>query len=186
VILPFLTQPEGAPVAKLIALAPFGDLLPLKLGGVFVTEVVADRLTSVAPFAAQHKAVSSALKEQVGAALTAPNRSAGAVTWFGHEVWIVAGAVSLDGLAAVTDQTDAWAIARIEGHGVEDVLARLVPVDLRTSTFKKAHVAKTMLGHMSVTITRLGPQTFEIMVMRSMAATLVHELDVAMRGVAAR
>jgi sarcosine oxidase subunit gamma len=70
--------------------------------------------------------------------------------------------------------------------GVEDVLARLVPVDLRANVFKMNHVAKTMLGHMSVTIVRTGAEAFEIMVMRSMAQTLVHDLDVAMRGLAAR
>ena len=99
---------------------------------------------------------------------------------------MVAGAVSLDGLAAVTDQTDAWAVIHIEGQGVEDVLARLVPVDLRGPVFKKNHVTKTMLGHMSVTIKRVGSRGFEIMVMRSMAATLVHDLHVAMRGVGLR
>ena len=72
------------------------------------------------------------------------------------------------------------------GTSAEDVLARLVPVDLRAGVFKKNHVAKTMLGHMAVTITRTDTATFEIMVMRAMARTLVHDLDIAMRGVAAR
>jgi sarcosine oxidase subunit gamma len=143
---------------------------------------VVDRLASVAPFVGQEGVVSQAL----GTDLPACNHRNGRVTWFGHGVWMVTGDVSLDGLAAVTDQTDAWAIMRIDGQGVEDVLARLVPVDLRPSKFKESHVAKTMLGHMSVTITRIGPQVFEVMVMRSMAQTLTHELSVAMRGVAAR
>ena len=173
-------------MVKLIALTPCSDLLPLSEGGISLTEVIVDRLTSVAPYAGRNKLVSSALKEQMGAALPKPNRRAGAVSWFGHGAWMVWGAVSLGGLAAVTDQTDAWAVVRIEGQGVEDVLARLVPVDLRAQVFEMDHVAKTMLGHMSVTVTRVGPQAFEVMVMRSMAATLVHELLVAMRGVAAR
>lgn len=182
----FLTQPEGAPVADLIALTPCSDLLPLEEGGIVVTEVNVDCLTSVAPFKGKNKAVSDSLKVQFGATLPAANRRSGAVSWFGHGVWLVAGAVALDGLAAVTDQSDAWALVQITGPRVEDVLARLVPVDLRNTTFKKNHVTKTMLGHMSVTITRIGPQTFEIMAMRSMSATLVHDLAVAMRGVAAR
>ena len=173
-------------MAKLIALTPCGDLLPLEEGGVVVTEVCVDCLMSVAPFKGKNKVVSDSLKAQVGAALPAVNRRSGAVTWFGHGVWIVMGAVALDGLAAVSDQSDAWAVVQIEGARVEEVLARLAPVDLRGQVFKKNHVAKTMLGHMSVTLTRAGPQAFEIMVMRSMAATLVHELQVAMRGVARR
>ncbi len=45
-ILSFLTQPEGVRVAKLIALSPCSGLLPLEIGGIVVTEVSIDRLTS--------------------------------------------------------------------------------------------------------------------------------------------
>jgi len=173
-------------VVKLIAISPCAGLLPIAFGGVEVTEVLPLRLMSVAPFAGQSKVVSDRLKEQVGSGLAALNRRSGAVSWFGHGSWLVAGEVNLQALAAVTDQSDAWAVVQISGTGVEDVLARLVPVDLRAKVFKTNHVAKTMLGHMSVTIVRTGTEAFEIMVMRSMARTLVHDLDVAMRGLAAR
>ena len=172
-------------MVNLIALTPCAGLLPLAHGGVEVVEVVPDRLMTVAPYRGQHEAVSVQLKAQVGVGLCAPNRCAGAVTWFGHGTWVVAGEVVLDG-AAVTDQSDAWAVVEVSGAGAEDVLARLVPVDLRVQVFKTNHVAKTMLGHMAVTITRTGNTSFEIMVMRSMAKTLVHDLDVAMRAVASR
>ena len=173
-------------MAKLIALSPCEGLLPISAGQVEVVEIALDRLMSVAPFAGKNKAVSAKLKTQVGAVLPGINRRSSDVTWFGHGTWMVAADVDLGDLAAVTDQSDAWAVVAISGVGSEDVLARLVPVDLRVQVFKKNHVAKTMLGHMSVTITRTGATTFEIMVMRSMAVTLVHDLQVAMRGVAAR
>ncbi|WP_234417148.1 sarcosine oxidase subunit gamma [Loktanella sp. Alg231-35] len=173
-------------MANLIALTPCDGLLPISEGSMELREVALERCVSVAPFEGKQKAASDALKAQVSAGLPAVNRRSGAVTWFGHGTWMLAGDVSLHGLAAVTDQSDAWAVVSIAGAGVEDVLARLVPVDLRPSAFKTNHVAKTMLGHMSVTITRTGPAAFEIMAMRSMAATLVHELQVAMRGVALR
>lgn len=173
-------------MARLIALTPGADLLPISEGGIALTEVVVDRLFSVAPFHGKNKATSDALKAQCGAALPAVNRRRETATWFGHGTWIVAGDVTLDGLAAVTDQSDAWVVIAVTGAGVEHVLARLVPVDLRRAVFKKNHVAKTMLGHMSVTIIRTGPAAFEIMAMRSMAATLVHELEVAVRGVISR
>lgn len=173
-------------MARLIALTPCAGLLPVTHSGLEVTEVLPQRLMSVAPFAGQEQAVSASLKEQVGAGLGPANRRSGPVTWFGHGTWIVAGDVVLDDLAAVTDQSDGWAVVRITGTGVEDVLARLVPVDLRGRVFKENHVAKTMLGHLSVAVTRTGSATFEIMVMRSMAQTVVHDLDVAMRSVAAR
>lgn len=173
-------------MANLIALTPCAGVLPVTVGEIELTEVHVDRIVSVAPFAGKSKAVGDALKSQVGNGLPAMRRRNGPVTWFGHGTWMVADAVTLDGLAAVTDQSDAWAAVQMAGPGVEDVLARLVPVDLRSSVFKKDHVAKTMLGHMSVTITRTALDTFEIMVMRSMAQTLVHELQVAMKGVASR
>lgn len=177
-------------MAKLIALQPCDGLLPLSIGGVTVTEVGAPRIMSVAPFAGQEKVVSARLKDQIGVTLSAKSRRTAkgdaTVQWFGHGVWLVHADVVLDGAAAVTDQTDAWATVAISGNSVEDVLARLVPVDLRAAVFKSGHTARTMLGHMSVSVTRVGARAFEVMVMRSMAATLVHELETAMRGVAAR
>ena len=91
----------------------------------------------------------------------------------------------LDGLAAVTDQSDAWIVVRLEGAGAEDVLARLVPIDLRGRAFPQDSAARTLLGHMSVGIVRV-PGGFEIRAFRSMAGTLAHELGRAMRAVAAR
>ncbi len=177
-------------MVKLLPRSPCADLLPRTVGTITMSEVLLDRVMSVAPFAGQAKPTSAALKDQIGLGLSAPGRAVSnrraRVIWAGQRMWLVAADVSLDGLAAVTDQSDAWAILRIEGAGVEDVLARLVPIDLRASTFKGGHTARTMLGHMSVGITRVGAQAFEVMAMRSMAATLVHDLQVAAENVAAR
>ena len=172
-------------MVKLIAMTPCDGLLPIEVGGVTVSEVVPEALTSVAPFKGHEQAVSAALKKAVGAGLPDVGKRDGAVSWFGHGVYIVVGVVAPDG-AAVTDQSDAWAVVEISGEGVEDVLARLVPADLRVSKLPVNTVAKTMLAHLSVTITRTGAGAFEIMVMRSMAKTLVHDLETAMKGLAAR
>ncbi len=75
---------------------------------------------------------------------------------------------------------------RSRGRGGEAVLTRLVPLDLRISGFKINHTARSLLGHLPVSITRTGAQAFEVMVMRSMAASLVHDLQEAMAGLAAR
>jgi len=172
-------------VVKLISLSPCAAFLPLTVGGVRLTEIIPERLVTVAPFQGQQDVVSAALRAQLGVGLSDVNRRAGVVTWFGQGLWMVAGDVVLD-TAAVTDQTDAWAVVRIEGERVEDVLARLVPTDLRPNAFGDNHVAKTLSGHMPVTVVRTGRDAFDIMAMRSMAQTLVHDLEVAMRGVAAR
>lgn len=177
-------------MVKLIPLTPCAGLLPMTVGTISLTEVVLDQVTSIAPYAGKDKQVSAALKDQIGVGLPGVGRSLrkgdALIQWAGHRTWFLRAAASLDGLAAVTDQSDAWAIAELAGAGAEDVLARLVPVDLRAGTFKKGHTARTLLGHMNVLITRTGPQAFQIMAMRSMAGTLVHELEQAMTGVAAR
>lgn len=185
-----MTGMGGAHVVELLPLPPCAGLLPISIGGITVTEVEIGPLQSVAPFAGQEQAVSAALESQIGIGLSAPNRmvrnDTARVQWFGHRTWLVRGAVSLDGLAAVTDQSDAWACVTITGARATDMLARLVPIDLRARVFPVDQTARTLLGHMPCAITRLATDTVEVMVMRSMAGTLVHELETAMQGIAAR
>ncbi|WP_110549001.1 sarcosine oxidase subunit gamma [Yoonia vestfoldensis] len=177
-------------MARLIALGAFGDLLPLQTGDVTCTEVMRETLFCVAPYRGQHKAVSAALKAQLGLSLPAAGRRKIAgdaiCQWIGHDAWVVSAPVMLDGLAAVSDQSDGYAALDVAGAGVEAVLARLIPLDLRSTTFKVNHTARSLLGHVPVSITRTGAQAFEVMVMRSMAASLVHDLQVAMSGLARR
>ena len=108
---------------------------------------------------------------------------------FGREVALLMGPApdaSLAAHAALTDQSDAWIVVRLEGAGARDVLARLTPIDLRDSVFKRGHTARTELAHMMASLTRVGPQAWQIMVFRSFAQTLAHDLKTAMQGVAAR
>ncbi|WP_322895150.1 MULTISPECIES: sarcosine oxidase subunit gamma [unclassified Yoonia] len=177
-------------MARLIALGPFADLLPVQIGSVTCTDVTRDVLWSVAPYRGQQDAVSTQMQAQIGVGLPDVNRRSivGDVMcqWIAHDQWLVTAPVALDGLAAVTDQSDGWAELEIAGDQVAAVLARLVPLDLRTHVFAVNHTARSLLGQMPVSITRTGAQAFEIMVMRSMAASLVDALTSAMSGVAAR
>ncbi len=180
-------------MAELIARTPCAGLLPLTVGGVTATEEHPAAMTSVAPFKGRAAVLSEAMGAAHGVAFPSPNRSAakaGArVIWFGRGQALLIGPVpdpSLAEHAALTDQSDAWAMVRIEGERVEDVLARLVPVDLRAPDFERGHTVRTLVGHMAGSVTRLGPRAFQVMVFRSMAATLVHELKAAMEAVAAR
>lgn len=178
-------------MAKLIAESPCAGLLPQTVGGFEITEYVPRLAFSVAPFKGKQALVSKALKSALGLSLPTPNKSAEVgdirALWIGLDQWLVMGAdvPELDG-AAVTDQSDAWAFVRISGKGVEDVLARLVPVDLRRGQFRNGQTARTMIAHMTGSVTRIGAHEFEIMVMRSMAATLVHDVVQAAEGYVAR
>ncbi len=51
--------------------------------------------------------------------------------------------------------------------------------------FEVGHTARTLLQHMACSLTRVAENRFEIMVFRSMAKTAVHEIETAMRTVAA-
>ncbi|WP_171099946.1 sarcosine oxidase subunit gamma family protein [Ruegeria sp. HKCCD7255] len=178
---------------KLSANTPCDGLLPLTVGSVTLSEVDAGSIHSISAFKGKQKQVSDTLKAAHGMAYPAANRATGKAgaraIWFGPAHAMLMGPAPDDALAenaAVVDQSDAWAVVRIEGAGVEDVLARVTPVDLRSTRFKRGHTARTLLFHMTASITRIGDTAFQIMVFRSMAETLVHDLKRAMEGAAAR
>jgi sarcosine oxidase subunit gamma len=89
----------------------------------------------------------------------------------------------LDGIAAITDQSDGWAGLRLSGPDAEEVLARLVPLDLAQMPPRTS--ARSLLNHLPLLLIR-EDEGFEVWSYRSMAGTLLHELASAMRGVAAR
>ncbi|WP_371227496.1 sarcosine oxidase subunit gamma [Roseovarius sp. 2305UL8-3] len=178
---------------KLQAKSPCAGLLPISIGDVALKEVDPGVMTSFAPFKGADKAFGAALKAAHGVAAPLPNRSTGKegarAIWFGQRMVLLMGPVPDNGLvkhAALVDQSDAWAVVRLEGQGARDVLARLTPIDLREAVFKRGHTARTELQHMMASITRIGADSYQIMVFRAFAETLVHDLKTAMEGVAAR
>ena len=180
-------------MVELIAKSPCAGLLPLEIGATRLSEETPGAMTAVMPFKGQDTALSDALESAHGAALPPVGRSTGKagsrIVWFGQGQYMLMGPApdaELAKHAALSDQSDAWAVVRLEGAGAEDVLARLVPVDLRAANFKRGHTVRSDLMHMMASITRVGPQAFIVMVFRSMAKTLVHDLQTAMEAVAAR
>jgi len=178
-------------VADLIAKTPLTGLLPFATSDLTCSEVEFAAITSVAPFKRQEGTVSESLKAQIGANFPKPGRTTGRaharVVWSGRGQALVLGAAvePIKG-AAMTDQTDAWACVALDGPGARDVLARLVPLDLRDGVFARGHATRTLVGHMHAVLMRTGPDRYGIMVFRSMARTLAHELKSAMEAVAAR
>ncbi len=176
-------------MASLIETDVLADLLPVARGAARLVAAAPTRITSVMPFRGQAGAVASALGKlglgwpQAGNSLTAEGA---AVLWTGRGQAFLLGAdpAPLAGIAALTDQSDGWAVMRLEG-GAEAVLARLVPVDLRPAVFPLGKVARSGLNHMQAIFRRV-PEGIEIWVFRSMAATAVEELTGAMAKVAAR
>ncbi|MFV2053123.1 sarcosine oxidase subunit gamma [Aliiroseovarius sp. YM-037] len=176
-------------MTELTAKTPCDGLLPITIGDCTLSEVEPDRITSVAFYDGQEKAVGKAL----GLPIPPPNRTTGKgnarAIWFGQGVAMVLGAPvpgDVAKYAAITDQSDAWAVMRLEGAAAEDILARLVPVDLRLAKFAVGSTARTELQHMMASITRVDEHAFEVMVMRSFARTAVHDLEGPMRTLSAR
>lgn len=180
-------------MAELQALTPCAGLLPITVAGVTAEEVAAGPLTALAPFKGRASALADALQAAHGLGWPDPGTSmaqgAARIMWFGHSHALLMGVAPDPGLAthaALTDQSDAWAVVQLEGSGARDVLARLTPLDLRDAVFPVGACARSDLAHMQGAVLRLGDQAWQVMVFRSMAATLVHDLDTAMRAVAAR
>lgn len=178
-------------MARLIATSPFEGLsLPLAIGGARLSAVDFGPAWSVAPFRGHEAAVSRLLG---GAMLPDPGQ---ALAWGeGRMIWVAPGRFLLTGRpppeglsahASVVEQGDGLAVALLEGSAAQDVLARLVPLDLDAAAFPEGRTARTLLVHMAVSLTRIAPDSWEIMAMRSMAATLVEEIAQAMRHVAGR
>lgn len=180
-------------MVELTANSPFSDLLPVTVGDTVLAQTNWAPLSSVAPFNGQHMAAAKSLARAHGLAYPGPGQATctgdARLIWFGHDSVMLSGVAAQDGLqalAAVTDQSDAWAAIQISGPQIADVLARLVPIDLRWAQFGDGATARTSFGHMNVSITRVAPDALVILVFRSMVQTLISEVKEAMEAVAAR
>jgi sarcosine oxidase subunit gamma len=186
-------QTGGGAVVELMEKSAFGGLLPVEAGECRIIAAPSEAMHLVSPYKGQGKPLSAALKSAHGMAFPAAGRATGKegarLVWFGLDQAMLIGPAPdarLSEFAAVVEQSDGWAVLRLEGGQAEDVLARLVPVDMRAGHFKRGQTVRTHLQHLHVSITRVGAEVFQIMVMRSMAKTLVDDLQGAMRLVAAR
>ena len=176
-------------MVDLIARTPCEGLLPLSIGGMTLEELTPPALTLVMPLSGQVQAVGEALGSPLPEAGESLRTGGAELAWFARNQYLLIGAPAPDlpaGVAAVTDQSDAWAMVRLSGAPLEQVLARLVPVDVSLRAFPEGAVRRTELKHMMACLLRSGPQGVTILVFRSMAQSLVHEIATAMEAVAAR
>jgi len=127
----------------------------------------------------------------LGATLPAPGRAVrhdGVLyLWAGMETWLaMADDPGLEDKlrvaapdAAVTDQSDGKAILLVYGPRAKKILAKLLPIDLKT--FEEDATALTLAGHIPVQIWREG-ETFALACFRSYAESLHHALVRAETG----
>ncbi|GIT89968.1 hypothetical protein JANAI62_05480 [Jannaschia pagri] len=166
-------------MTDLTAHDPAEDLLPLHHGDVRLSTYRPEAITSLMPLR--------------GAAIAIPDPGraeamlGGLLLWSGRNQGMLLGPppANLDKVA-MTDQSDAWTILRLEGPGVDQVLSRLTPLDLNPAIFKPGRTARSLLGHMNALFHRRDAEIFDIWVFRSMAGSAIHDIERAMRGLAAR
>lgn len=180
-------------MAELLAKTACDGLAPLKIGALSLKEVHPGTLTTLAPYRDQEEALGKALKAAHGLGYPELGGSTSSdkarAIWFGRDLGLLMGPepdAKLAKHAALTDQTAGWAVVELTGAGAEDVLARLCPVDLRLTAFAVGAALRTELKHMMASIHRLEKDRFQIMVFRSLARTLHHDLKTAMEAWAAR
>lgn len=164
---------------------------PLDVAGTVLMELDHGVISSIQPYPGQGKAVDKALKP-LGFSFPAVGsfavKDAAMIVWSGREQAFLIGAScpAMAGAAAVTDQSGAWVSLDLKGPAAVDALARYVPMDLRLGAFAVGTAVRTPLYHMSALILRLAEDQFRVMVFRSMARTAWHELEVALKTLAAR
>ena len=88
----------------------------------------------------------------------------------------------LNGIAAVADQSDGYAVLHLEGPDLWRALAKGVAIDLHPEAFPVNAAAVTAIAHIGVTLWRLddmadGSPVFEIALFRSMAGSFMHWLE---------
>ena len=166
--------------------------LPLKIGTVSTVEVETS-LFLVAPFDKKSRQAAAVLYAEMG--LQWPETHKLERTGASYALWFDHAHIALMGIhppakilqyAAVTDVSNGWCIVDISGSNVRDVLARVTPLDMRVKSFKTGMTQRSMLMHMQASISCFGKSKFRLMVFRSMALTLVHDLTMAMESVAVR
>lgn len=181
-------------MVELRAEHPFDTLLPVRIGAATLSaDQDLGHVTLLISKNGSNKALGAALKAHYGLAWPAAGRSLGTdgaeILWYARNQALLIGPPPKDDLApfaALIDQSDGLVRAQLQGPGVCDVLARLVPVDLRITAFPLGQTLRSLAFHIPVCLSRVSEETISILVTRSMAGSLVHDLINAMEAVHSR
>lgn len=124
--------------------------------------------------------------DRYGLSLPEPGRAAFAaehgLVWSGPEQWLLTCSAReglaglsqrLHGIAAVTDQSDAYGVVAISGPKARDMLAKGVAIDLHPNGFGSGSAARTAIAHLGVQLwQRTDEPAYELTVARSFAGSL--------------
>ena len=177
----------------LAPMTPLGATTPRRdtIGAITIAENPGVALASVAARRGQSTACTTALAEWLGAPALGVAEHTGndiAAFWLGPDMWMLEApftthetmvhdlAQRLQGLASVTEQTDAWARFDLSGDGLDNMLARLTNLDL--ATLPKRFARRTVMEHIGCYLLRRDTG-YSVYGPRSSAASLHHALCLA-------
>lgn len=161
------------------------------MADVAIGEAVHFGLASVLPYAGVGPAaLSAALGFEV---VSAPVESAGdGVTlwgtgpnqWLAHTSvaapdWAEALGKTLSGVAAVVDQSGAYAGLSISGSDARRLLQKGLAIDLSPQVFVPGAVAVSVIAHIGVIVHHAAPGTYDLAVFRSFSTSFREWLDAA-------
>jgi len=103
-----------------------------------------------------------------------------AVTADAAPTWTHTLAGRLAGHAAVSDQSGAYVVFRLEGPGARTILQRGASIDLDPKAFAAGSAATTVIAHIGVIIWQIGDApAYDVAVFRSFEASFRHWLAIS-------
>ena len=109
------------------------------------------------------------------------------LVWAGPAQWLAVSADraiaarlarDVNGVAAISDQSDARAILRIAGKNARDTLAKGCPLDLHPRTFRPGDAALTTIAHIGVHLWQIDEMpSYDLTIPTSMASSFWHWLS---------
>jgi len=84
--------------------------------------------------------------------------------------------------AYYTDQSDSWAMIRVNGDESCKVLERVCPLNLDPNIFKVGDVSRTVMEHIGTIIYKEDNNSFVLLTMRSFGKSMVHALEVSAKN----
>jgi len=82
-----------------------------------------------------------------------------------------------------TDQSDTWAMIRVEGPKSRDVLERICPINIDPEVFQVGSVSRTVMEHIGTIIFRDGDDSYVLLTMRSFGRSMLHAIEVSVKNV---
>jgi sarcosine oxidase subunit gamma len=133
-----------------------------------------ESVSSILAYAGQEASVGKALLAE----------STEGTRYVGPGEWLFVGELArpIDpGLALVTDQTHGRSRFRLTGPDAARILRKGAGVDFDGGGFPVGSSGNMAFGHLTINLARLAAGRFEILVMRSFAESLFHDIKVAGR-----